>query len=68
MLDAGLDVDVKAIGPKHTTLRVKWVLVSKVVAHQLTKQSDFFQSARELGFRRIEMTDGYDETWSWKLE
>jgi hypothetical protein len=67
MLDEGLNVEVSAIGGDQTVLRIKWILVSKVVAHQLAKEASFFSTARELGFKRIEITDGYEETWWWKL-
>jgi flagellar biosynthesis GTPase FlhF len=67
MLDEGYDVDVSAIGKDHTTLHIKWILVSKVLAHQLSKEGEFFQNAREAGFKRIEISDGYDESWYWKL-
>ena len=67
MLDQGINVDVRAIGKDHTVLHIKWVLVSKVVAHQLSKQPDFFSNAKAIGFRRVEITDGFDETWWWTL-
>lgn len=67
LLDAGYNVDVRAVGKDQTTLRIKWVLVTKVLAHQLSKRADFFEQARKSGFKRVEITDGYDETWSWTL-
>jgi hypothetical protein len=67
MLDKGYNVDVSAIGDDHTVLHLKWVLVSKVMAHQLTKQAEFFENARAAGFRRIEITDGFRQTWYWDL-
>ncbi len=68
LLDKGYNVDVAAIGKDHTTLHIKWVLVSKVLAHQLSQQADFFDNARKIGFKRVEITDGYEETWYWKLD
>jgi hypothetical protein len=68
MLDKGYNVTVTAIGKDHTTLRIKWILVSKVTAHEFSKQGDFFEEARKIGFRRVEITDGYDETWYWNLK
>jgi hypothetical protein len=68
LLDKGFNVDVSATGIDHTTLHMKWILVSKVVAHQFSKQADFFDSARNMGFRRFEITDGYRETWWWTLK
>ena len=67
LLDEGYNVDVRAIGNDHTTLHIKWILVSKALAHQLSNQGDFFRNARSVGFKRVEITDGYDETWFWKL-
>jgi len=66
-LDKGLNVDVNAVGPKHTTLRIKYIFVSKVFAHQMDKYPELFDNARKVGFTRIEATDGYDEVWTWKL-
>jgi hypothetical protein len=67
MLDEGYNVTVTAIGQEHTTLHLKWILVSKVLAHKLSQDGEFFENARSLGFKRIEITDGYDETWYWTL-
>jgi hypothetical protein len=68
LLNLGYDVDVNAVGKDHTTLRIKWLFVSKVLAHQLSQKPDFFEEPRKLGFKRIEITDGYDETWYWTLK
>lgn len=68
MLDQGLNVDISAIGADQTVLHIKWILVSKAIAHNLSKEADFFSNARLVGFKRIEITDGYDERWWWKLD
>jgi len=68
MLDQGFNVDVSAIGKDQTVLHIKWILVGKALAHNISKQGDFFSNARQVGFKRIEITDGYDETWWWKLD
>lgn len=67
MLDEGYNVDVTAEGPDHTTLRLRWIFVSKVFAHQLSQRTEVFENARKIGFKKIVATDGYDETWTWKL-
>jgi hypothetical protein len=67
LLDEGFNVDVSAIGDDHTVLHLKWVLVDKAMAHNFSKQGDFFQNAREVGFKRIEITDGYESSWYWNL-
>jgi hypothetical protein len=68
LLDEGYNVDVKAIGKDHTVLHLRWILVSKVLAHQLSEEGTFFSNARSVGFKKVEITDGYDETWYWKLD
>ena len=68
LLDEGYNVDVKAIGKDHTVLHLRWILVSKVLAHQLSEDHSFFSNARSVGFKKVEITDGYDETWYWKLD
>jgi len=67
LLGEGFNVDVVAIGADHTVLHIKWVLVSKVLAYQLSQQGDFFQNARDAGFKKVEITDGFDQAWYWKL-
>ena len=67
LLSEGYNVDVNAIGKDHTTMRIKWILVSKVLAHQLTEDGTFLRNCREVGFKRVEITDGYEETWYWNL-
>lgn len=68
MLEQGWDFDVVATGASHMTLRMTWPLASKVAVHQISQNTQMFETARELGFRRMELTDGYDQTWSWKLQ
>jgi hypothetical protein len=67
MLDEGFDVHAQAIGKDHTTLHIKWILADRVMVHQMSKRHDFFQNARAVGFCRIEITDGYDDSWHWIL-
>jgi flagellar biosynthesis GTPase FlhF len=68
LLHQGLSVDVLAIGKDNTTLHIKWVLVSKALAYQLSEKGEILESARKIGFRRVEITDGYNETWYWNLK
>ncbi len=66
MLDGGMDVKVRAGGLNHTTLFVQWILADRVLVHEWQKSLDF-DALRSLGFKRMELTDGYDHTWTWKL-
>jgi hypothetical protein len=63
MLSQGYDIDVNAIGPKHTILRIKFILANKALAYQMAHSSEIIDSARGAGFKRLVLTDGYDEQW-----
>jgi hypothetical protein len=67
LLGQGFNVDVNAIGLHHTTLRLKWILVSKVTAYQFSQQGDTLQGLKDMGFKKFTITDGYDESWTWTL-
>ena len=67
MLSEGYDVDVVAIGNEHTVLHLKWVLASKSLVYQMSQQTEFFENAKTVGFKRIEITDGFDQAWHWNL-
>jgi hypothetical protein len=63
MLSEGYDVDVNAIGANHTTLRIRFILVNKAFAYQTAHSPDIINSARDAGFKKLVLTDGYDEQW-----
>jgi hypothetical protein len=67
MLDQGMDATVTVRGEHGTTLHMKWILVGRVLAHQMSQEPELFEKMREMGFKRFIITDGYDETWSWEL-
>ena len=67
LLDEGIEATVTVHGSKATTLKVRWILVSKVIVHEYNKNPEFFQSLRDLGFKKFILTDGYDFSWVWDL-
>lgn len=67
-LDKGINADVTVSGPAKTNLRIKWALVSKVAAHQLDKNDQFWSNVQEMGFKKVILTDGYDESFSWTVK
>jgi hypothetical protein len=71
LLDEYMNADVDAIGSRHTTLRVKYALADKVWAHRITNSPIFqerFQDMRTIGFKKFQLTDGYDFLSQWDLE
>lgn len=67
MLDKGLNVDVTTLGSRHTTIKLKYIFVSKVFAHQLSQNGELFEELKKAGFKKLIASDGYDEQWTWDL-
>ena len=71
MLDRGVNMTITAIGKGATTLRLEYVLTSKVAAHALGKNDQFWTEVRGFGFKKVLMTNGFEsslgETWTWKV-
>jgi type II secretory pathway pseudopilin PulG len=67
-LSQGMSATVTAQGPSSTTLHIKFVLVSKAFAYQVQHADDFISACRRLGFKKIEMYDGYSEGWTLPLQ
>lgn len=65
-LDEGLDIHVTTHGRNATTLRLEYVLFGRVWAHQFS-EGEHWGTIRDLGFKRVEMRDGYDFSWAWTL-
>lgn len=65
LLDEGMNVTVTTSGRHATTLRVEYILVSKVWAHKLGNDGKTIPTIRNMGFEKFILTDGYDETYTW---
>lgn len=67
LLAEGYDVDVDAIGPLHTTLRLKYVLATKVYVYEISNHwQTQFDQMRGRGFKKFAVDNG-DQYWSWTL-
>jgi hypothetical protein len=60
----GLDVRVTATGTKKDQLRLRYVLMSKPLVYKFQNEMNLDDRARDVGFKKIIFTDGYDETWT----
>lgn len=68
MLDKGFDFELTLQGKKQDHLRVKYILVSRVFVHQFQQNyPEFFSGLRDLGFKKLTFTDGYDDSWVFDL-
>lgn len=67
LLDEGMDTNIRTLGRDHTTLQIKFILVSRAFAHRIMNMSDVASKLRGLGFKRVVFWDGYDERWTYDL-
>ena len=66
-LSKGMDVEVSVSGTDNTTIKLKYVLMSRPLVYQMTNDSSVTGKLRELGFKKIIFTDGYRNTWTHDL-
>jgi hypothetical protein len=68
-LDSGINVEsVKATGPQKTTLRIRYVLTSRVFAHKFINNENLILRLRSAGFEKIIFDDTHGETWTSELD
>jgi hypothetical protein len=65
-LDEGFDIKVSVSGAQSDRLTYKFVLFNDVWSHRFQKDGLIDQAAK-LGFKRVDMTDGYDWHIYWDL-
>lgn len=63
-LKKGLDVYISLNGKDKSTMKLKYVLFSRPLIHNLINDSEFTGSLRTAGFTKVIFTDGYDNTWT----
>lgn len=59
----GKDVHMSAIGKNADTLRMRYVLLGRPDAYQLSQNTEFIASMKKIGFHKIVLTDGYNATY-----
>lgn len=63
MLEQYQDFYVRTSGVNQTTLTIRYVLMSRPFVYNLINDGKFMGRLRELGFKKVVFTDGYDQTW-----
>jgi tetratricopeptide (TPR) repeat protein len=66
-LDQGLDIRVSVYGPENTYIKLTYVLFTRVWAHEFAK-GDIMTEMRNLGFKKVTLSDGYSDYWYWNLD
>jgi hypothetical protein len=65
-LDDNLDIKVTVYGKNNTKIKLTYVLFGDVWSHKM-QSSDAMSQIQELGFKSLEMSDGYNWGVSWDL-
>jgi hypothetical protein len=67
----GMDARVTIEGEKSSTLRIKYIGFTRPTMFKLQEEGkvipDIIEQARDRGFRKLIMWDGYDLSWTWDL-
>lgn len=66
-LDNGLDVHVSVTGKDQSTLRLKYVLMTRPFAHKFINTKEQISLLQLAGFKRVEFFDGHREEWSYDM-
>lgn len=67
-LKRGMDVHVSVEGDRNTTLKLRWVLISRPTVYNFINDRDLMSNLKSRGFRQLVMTDGYNSTWRQKID
>lgn len=62
------DGSVTAEGSGGTTLKLQWTGVDRPLASSFVKNEGMITDLREMGFKRLIVTDGYRSTWNVDLK
>lgn len=65
-LDGGLDINVAVSGKNATYLKLQYALFGAVWGRKFETEG-LFNKFREMGFSKVELTDGYDYDYVWTL-
>lgn len=66
-LQKGLDVYVSLHDKNKSTMKLRFVLFSRPLVHNLSNDPEFIGALRKSGFKKIIFTDGYDSSWTMSL-
>jgi hypothetical protein len=67
-LSKGMDVRITLVGSGKTTIRMQYILAGRPLAYQMANDPEIRSTLQSLGFKRLELSDGYDETYTIDLD
>jgi hypothetical protein len=67
MLGKGFNTEVQAKGASKQVLEYKYALMSKALMYKLANEGRTLESARNVGFKKLIFTDGFNSSWTYDL-
>jgi len=67
LLGAGMDATVRAVGRNAETLTITFVLVNRPLVYQIENDHKLSSVWLSHGFTNVHLSDGFDSSWSYKL-
>src|SRR5205823_5711705 len=64
-LDKNMDVKVHVSGKQYDRITLEWVLFSDVWTHKMAQADGLLPEMKTAGFRRVDVTNGYDYHVYW---
>jgi hypothetical protein len=66
-LDQGMDIKVLVTGDHSDRIALRWALFNDVWTHRMQKPEGLIPEMNALGFKRVDVTDGYDYHMYWTM-
>jgi len=66
-LKEGYDVEIIVEGKNKDILKFKYVLMSRPLIHKITNETGFLETAKNLEFKKVVFTDGFNYSWTYNL-
>lgn len=66
-LNSGIDLRLTLSGKYKDLVKIRWVLLSRVMVHQITRDGSFLTNLERMGFKRVTFSDGFYESWYYDL-
>ncbi len=66
--NAKMDTKIRTYGKDYTSLKIEYILTSRVMVNELTKDGKLPSIWEQMGFKRVIFTDGYYNTWTMDLK
>ncbi len=67
LLQQGMDAYVTTQGQDHSVLQIRYILMNKSFVHDLSNNAEFTDTLRRMEFKKLKLTNGYDESWTVSL-